>query len=582
MSPKGRPEGESAPKRDSAEGSPVNAPIPPTWTTATTESIHTGSWRAALPRHLQAPSPCHEACPVNGDIATWIGQARERDFRGAWEALVRHNPFPSVAGRICHHPCEGACNRAGYDDAVSICRLERFVGDEAIAQRWPLPAAEVARDERVAIVGGGPAGLSAAYQLRRLGYRVTIVEAQDTLGGLMRHGIPSYRLSREVLDAEIARIVALDVDVRLGEKPDTPGAWTALRAAHDAVLIATGAQATKRLPALDYAKPWVADSAAWLAAANAGVPPALGRRLVVVGGGSAALDVARSARRAGHAVTLLALETRTQMPAQAEEVEEALEEGVALVEGSMLVAAREHGDGLRLACTRVRFVPGAQRGRFSVTRIEGSDFELRADAIVTSIGQDADLAALAPDCPTDGPLLAVDASQATGVPGVWAGGDVASLARFVTDAIGQGKRAAFAIDQALRARRNEPPTPCDWRPGPAAAIAHDGVVLLPAIATHPYPPQARVPSPRLAAAARVASGDEVQLPLDVAAALAETTRCFSCGTCISCDTCVVVCPDLAVRRDADGYRVLGDYCKGCGLCVKECPTGSMDMVDEAH
>jgi NADPH-dependent glutamate synthase beta subunit-like oxidoreductase len=560
----------------------VNALIPPTWTTATTESIHTGSWRAALPRHLQAPSPCHEACPVNGDIATWIGQARERDFRGAWEALVRHNPFPAVAGRVCHHPCERACNRAGHDEAVSICRLERFVGDAAIAQRWPLPAAAVERDERVAIVGGGPAGLSAAYQLRRLGYRVTLVEAQDALGGLMRHGIPSYRLSREVLDAEIARIVALGVDVRLGEKPDTPSAWAALRAAYDAVLIATGAQATKRLPALDYGKPWVADGAAWLAAANAGAPPALGRRLVVVGGGSAALDVARSARRAGHVVTLLTLETRHQMPAQAEEVEEALEEGVALVEGSMLVAARENGDGVRIACARVRFVPGTQRGRFSVTRVEGSDFELHADAIVTSIGQDADLAALAPDCPADGPLLAVDATQATGAPGIWAGGDVASLARFVTDAFGQGKHAAFAIDRALRERRGEQPAQRDWRPGPAAAIAHEVVVPLEGIATHGYPPQARAPSPRLPAAVRVATGDEVQLPLDVAAALAETARCFSCGTCISCDTCVVVCPDLAVRRDADGYHVLGDYCKGCGLCVKECPTGSMDMVEEVR
>jgi len=560
----------------------MNAPVPPTWTTTTTESIRTGSWRAALPRHLQAPSPCQEACPVNGDIATWLGHARERDFRRAWEALVRHNPFPAVAGRVCHHPCERACNRAGYDEAVSICRLERLVGDEAIEQRWTLPAAQVERGERVAIVGGGPAGLSAAYQLRRLGYRVTLVEAQAALGGLMRHGIPSYRLSRAVLDAEIERIVALGVEVRLREKPATPGAWAALRAAHDAVLIATGAQANRRLPVLDYAKPWVADGAAWLAAANAGSPPALGRRIVVVGGGSAALDVARSARRAGHAVTLLALESRAQLPAQREEVEEALEEGVALVEGSMLLGAREDGDGLRLDCARVRFVPGAQRGLFTATRIEGGDFELRADAIVTSIGQDADLAALAPDCPADGPLLAVDRSQATGAAGVWAGGDVASMARYVTDAIGQGNRAAFAIDRALRARLGEPPAQRDWRPGPAAAAPRDAVVPLPAIATHWHPRRARAPSPRLDAAARLSTGDEVQLPLDVAAALVEATRCFSCGTCISCDTCVAVCPDLAVRSDADGYRVLGDYCKGCGLCVKECPTGSMDMVEEAR
>jgi NADPH-dependent glutamate synthase beta subunit-like oxidoreductase len=560
----------------------MNAPILPIWTTTTTESIHTGSWRAALPRHLQAPSPCHEACPVNGDIATWIGRARERDYPGAWQSLVRHNPFPAVAGRVCHHPCERACNRAGFDEAVSICRLERFVGDTAIAQGWALPAPAVEQSERVAIVGGGPAGLSAAYQLRRLGYRVTLFEASDALGGLMRHGIPSYRLSREVLDAEIARIVALGVDVRLGARQDTPAAWADLRAGHDAVLIATGAQRVKRLPALDYAKPWVADGAAWLAAANAGAPPALGRRLVVVGGGSAALDVARSARRAGHTVTLLALEARAELPAQAEEVEEALEEGIALVDGSMLVDAREDGDGVEIACARVRFAPGARRGQFSVTRIDGSDFALRADAIVTSIGQDADLDALPPACPADGALLAVGAAQATAADGLWAGGDVASMARFVTDAIGQGKRAAQDIDRALRARRGEPPAHRAWQPGPAAAMPHDAVVPLPAIATHWYPPQARAPAQRLDATARVATADEVQLPLDVATALAEASRCFSCGTCIACDTCVAVCPDLAVRRTDAGYVVLGDYCKGCGLCVKECPTGSMDMIEEAR
>lgn len=560
----------------------MNALVPPTWTTATTESIHTGSWRAALPRHVQAPSPCHAACPVNGDIATWIGRAREHDHRGAWEALVRHNPFPAVSGRVCHHPCEHACNRAGFDEAVSICRLERFVGDAAIAQGWRFPAAAVERDEHVAVVGGGPAGLSAAYQLRRLGYRVTLFESRDALGGLMRHGIPAYRLSREVLDAEIARIVALGVDVHLQHPFDTPDAWASVRTTHDAVLIATGAQRVKRLAALDYGKPWVADGAAWLRAANAGSPPVLGRRVVVVGGGSAALDVARSARRAGHAVTVLALETRGQMPAQPEEVDEALEEGISLIDGSMLVGVREECDGVRVDCTRVRFAPGARRGEFSVTAIEGSDFELCADAIVTSIGQDVELEALPAGCPVDGALVAVDPSQATAADRLWAGGDVASTSRFVTEAIGQGKRAAFAIDRALRARAGEPPAQRAWRPGPAAAAAHDAVVPLHAVATHWYAPQARPTARRLDAGTRIANVDEVQLPLDVATALAETARCFSCGTCIVCDTCVAVCPDLAVRRTDAGYVVLGDYCKGCGLCVKECPTGSMDMIEEAR
>jgi NADPH-dependent glutamate synthase beta subunit-like oxidoreductase len=519
---------------------------------------------------------------VNGDIASWIGLAREGDYRGAWEVLVRHNPFPAIAGRICHHPCERACNRAGFDEALSICKLERFVGDHAIASSWTFDAPVVPRRERVAVVGGGPAGLSAAYQLRRLGYGVTLVEARNELGGLMRHGIPSYRLSRAVLDAEIERIVALGVTVHLDTTLDTPGAWDELRASHDAVFVATGAQRQKRLPSLDYGEPWVVDGAAWLRAANEGRPPALGRRVVVVGGGSAALDAARSARRAGHEVTLLALETRAQMPAQREEVDEALEEGVVLVAGAMLVGTQHDVEGVRIACVRVRFEPASARGPFTVTRLPDTAFELCADAIVTSIGQDPDLGALGDGFASDGPLLAVDDAQATHRPGTWAGGDVASLARYVTDAVGQGKRAAFAIDRSLRERNGEPSPRESWRPGPSAAVSREAAVPLAAIAAHRYPRQARATSAHLDAAARVATSDEVQLPLDVASALAEAARCYSCGTCIRCDTCVVVCPDLAVVRADDGYRVLGDYCKGCGLCVKECPTGAMDMIEEAH
>ena len=562
--------------------SPAVSSIPPIWTTGTTEAIRTGTWRAALPRHVQAPSPCHQACPVGGDIAEWIGLARERDFRGAWQVLTRHNPFPAIAGRICHHPCEAACNRVGYDEPLSICKLERFVGDLAIARGWTFDAPAVERRERVAVVGGGPSGLSAAFQLRRLGYRVTLVEARDALGGLMRHGIPSYRLSRHVLDAEIARIVAMGIDVRLNAGPATPEAWESLRDRHDAVYVATGAQRQKRLPTLDYGKPWVADGAAWLAAANAGSPPALGRRLVVIGGGSAALDVARSARRAGHEVTILALEARAGMPAQREEVDEALEEGIALVDGAMLVRAHGERGDVRLDCTRVRFEPGTRRGQFTVTPVEGGGFELAADAIVTSIGQDPDLAALGGDVPTDGALVAVDATQATGVDRTWAGGDVASMARFVTDAVGQGKRAAFAIDAAMRARAGEAGGNASAHTVTPHATRRDEIVPLAAIATHYHPKLARAAARRLDADARLASGDEVQLGLDIDVALAETTRCFSCGTCIHCDTCVVVCPDLAVERVDGGYRVLGDYCKGCGLCVKECPTGAMDMVEEAR
>ncbi len=553
----------------------MNETVPPptAWTTGSTSVFRTGTWRAALPRHIAAPSPCHAACPVGGDIAQWIGRAGTGDLRGAWEVLVRNNPFPAVAGRVCHHPCEAVCNRAGFDEALAICKLERQVGDAALAQGWQYPHPEVERPERVAIVGSGPSGLSAAFQLRRMGYAVTVFEAAARPGGLMRDGIPAYRLPREILDGEIERLLALGVELRCGEPVASPEAYRRLREDFDAVYLAIGARRAKRLPQLDYTQPWVADGAAWLAQANEGAAPALGRRVVVVGGGSAAIDVARSARRAGHEVTLLALEGAAQMPAQPDEVDEALEEGVRLVDAAMLVRAGRAGDGVVLECVRVDFEPGVGGAAFVVRPLAGSEFRLAADAVLTAVGQDPELAPLDGALRTQGALLDVDRGQATSAPGVFAGGDVASMARFVTEAIGMGKRAAHAIDRALRAGERLP----------EADGAGERVVGLDAIAGFYHPQAARAPERRLDVALRLA-GDgeaEVQLGLLPEEALAEARRCFSCGNCTFCDNCYHYCPDLAVKRVAGGYTVDADYCKGCGICVRECPTGSMEMLEEA-
>ena len=554
---------------------PPAALTPTIWTTGSTEVIKTGTWRASLAKHIKAPAPCHGACPVNGDVAEWIGMARERHFHEAWQVLVRHNPFPAIAGRICHHPCETACNRAGYDEALSICKLERFIGDQALAQAWQFEPAAAVQPGHIAIVGGGPSGLSAAFQLRTMGFAVTIYEAHAELGGLMRYGIPAYRLARNVLDGEIARIVAMGITVYCNQRIESADDFARLRKQHDALYLALGAAQPKRLPALDYTRAWVCDGATYLAGANAGKPVALGKRLIVVGGGSAALDAARSARRLGHDVTLLALEQRAQMPAQAEEVAEALEEGIALLDGARLDSVSDEGAlGLRLHGIKVKFVPGAIRGQFTLTPIEGSSFMFAADAIVPSIGQDPDLTVLSEGFAVAGGLLQTDEQFTTSVPGVYAGGDMVSMARFVTEAIGMGKRAAQAIARELRQRGAGPTA--------EAAQHYDDEPLVPleAISTYYHPKRERALTQLLDADERLTRDAEVQLGLEFEQALVESERCFSCGTCINCDNCVVYCPDMAVKRVGNGYKVLTDYCKGCGLCVKECPTGSMTMQEE--
>jgi NADPH-dependent glutamate synthase beta subunit-like oxidoreductase/Pyruvate/2-oxoacid:ferredoxin oxidoreductase delta subunit len=499
---------------------------PTTWTTGFTDAIKTGTWRAARPAYAQRLSPCKQACPVNGDIAQWIGKARKGDWHGAWLTLVEHNPFPAIAGRVCHQPCESACNRGAYDEALAICSLERHVGDRALAAGWQFDQSPLGT-ERVAIVGGGPAGLSAAYQLRRRGYAVTLYEAQPQLGGLLRDGIPPYRLPRAVLDAEIERIVRMGIDVRCGVSIRNEDELGKLAASCEAVVLAAGARVQKRLKQLDYSQPWVMDSAAYLAQANAARAPALGRRIVVIGGGSAAMDVARSARRAGHEVRVLALESEAQMPAQREEVLAAREEGVEILTSGMLRAAKA---GVRLQCVGVRFTAKP----FEVAPLPGTEFELEADAIVTAIGAD--------------PQFAVQSK------GIFAAGDVASAQRFVTHAVGMGKRVALEIDQWLS----------DSTPAPKIG---DEPVALAAIATAYHPHAVRVCGTRA--------------DLTPRQALAEAARCFSCGTCTACDNCLVYCPDMAVRRVNGSYAIAADYCKGCGLCVHECPTGALAMQEEA-
>jgi len=544
----------------------MSQPMRTIWTTGSTEVIKTGSWRIALPAYVNPPAPCHNACPVDGNIASWIQSVENQAYKDAWLKLIDNNPFPAVTGRICHRPCEDSCNRGQLDEPIAIRCLERFVGDMALDSGWVFSTVNNSKTETVAIVGGGPAGLAAAFHLRRMGYAVTLFEAQPQLGGVLRYGIPSYRLPKDILDAEIQRMLDLGVEVRTESRISSQADFLKLRSEFAAVFIATGATVPKRLPQLDYEKPWVIESAKYLEQTNAGGSPQSGDRVVVIGGGSAAMDVARTARRHGREVVVLCLESEASMPAQRDEVLEALEEGITLVDGVMLQSVTDRSPkGLELGCVKVNFEAGAERGEFNVTPISGTEFSIDTDTIVPAIGQDPEVTELQNLLDVEAGLVRVDEQLETSYAGIFAGGDLTSMQRFVTVAFGFGKRAATQIDRYLRSATN------------GLEIPSEPAVPIDVINTHYHPQAARARQQLVSAAERQTSFDEVELALPDAEALAESQRCFSCGECTRCDNCFYYCPDIAIKRVNGGYSVNEDYCKGCGLCVKECPTGAIVM-----
>jgi NADPH-dependent glutamate synthase beta subunit-like oxidoreductase len=563
----------------------MNSPSSPVWTKGTTEVYHTGTWRNSIPDYINPPSPCHTACPVGGNIALWIQQVKEKDYHAAWLTLTRNNPYPAIAGRICHHPCEPACNRKKYDEAISICGLERFVGDMALKENWSFPAVPITKREKVAIVGGGPAGLTAAFHLRQAGYAVTIFETKEKLGGLLRYGIPSYRLGKDILDKETQRILELGIDVQTNSSINSQQDYKALQKEYDAVYLATGAAKAKRLPILDYEKDWAIDSAEYLALTNSGEAVDTGQRVVVIGGGSAAMDVARTARRFDKEIIMLTLEPETELPCQEEEVLESKEEGITLINAAMLQSVTDNGDqGLLLNCIKIEFIKGDERGQFSLSEIKGSEFTLEADSIVSSIGQDPDLNELGKMLESNGSLIKINDKQETSIDGVFAGGDAASMERFVTHAFGMGKDVAREIDNYLH-----PDTPQDnkkrinrYLQEERTAQSRDSAmdVNMEVINTYYYDHLARENQEIVSVAERLTNFNETQLNFSIEAALKEVDRCFSCGNCIFCDNCVYYCPDMAITKTEQGYEVNDDFCKGCGLCVSECPTGSIKMFED--
>jgi 2-oxoacid:acceptor oxidoreductase delta subunit (pyruvate/2-ketoisovalerate family) len=522
----------------------------------------TGSWRTLRPVYLDRLPPCNHACPAGEDIQGWLYHAEGGDYEAAWRALTANNPLPAVMGRVCYHPCETACNRGQLDEAVGINSVERFLGDEAIRRGWKFAPPDKTSGKRVMIVGAGPSGLSAAYQLRRMGHAVTIFEAGPYAGGMMRFGIPKYRLPREVLDAEVKRIVDMGVELVLNRKVENIRA-TMKEGRYDAAFLAVGAHIGKRafIPAGAAAR--MLDAVSVLRGMEGEEKPMLGRRVVVYGGGNTALDVARTAKRLGATEAIIVYRrTREKMPAHDFEVEEALQEGVLI---KWLSTIKNMADAGTLTVEKMTL---DAKGFPQPT----GEFEtLEADSLVLALGQDVDLSLLdgVPGLELKDGTVVVGPNMMTGYAGIFAGGDMVPSERTVTVAIGHGKKAARHIDAWLGGRT--------YAPAEKHEIA-DFAKLNPWY----YSDAPKTVRPVLDIARRTSTFDEVVRGLDETNALFEARRCLSCGNCFECDNCYGVCPDNAVIKLGPGKRFEFnyDYCKGCGICVAECPCGAIKMVPE--
>jgi NADPH-dependent glutamate synthase beta subunit-like oxidoreductase len=524
----------------------------------------TGSWRTERPVYVHRLPPCADACPAGENVQQWLYDAEEggAGYERAWRQIMEDNPFPAVMGRVCYHPCEGACNRLHLDEAVGINAVERFIGDEAIAQGWRVDVVAPPSGKRVMVVGAGPSGLSAAYHLARLGHAVTVFDAGPKPGGMMRFGIPRYRLPRTILDAEIERIVALGVTIELDHKV-TSILETMEEGAFDAAFLAVGAHLGKRayIPAGSAAK--VLDAVSLLRSMEGEEPPHLGRRVVVYGGGNTAMDAARTAKRLGAEEAIVVYRrTRERMPAHDFEVEEAEDEGVLM---KWLSTIKQVDDG-KLVVERMEL---DENGFPQPT---GELEELEADSVILALGQETDLSLLdgVPGLVVEDGVVSVGPDMMSGYAGIFAGGDMVPAERTVTVAIGHGKKAARCIDAWLRGvQSNRPPR-------------HE-LAVFEGLNTWYYDDAPRSVQPQLESARRASTFDEVVGGLDEGTALYEARRCLSCGNCFSCDNCYGVCPDNAVIKLGDPgepYRIDYDFCKGCGICAAECPCGAIEMQPE--
>jgi len=514
--------------------------------------------------------PCQVACPLHMDIREYVDLTAQGRIMEALQVIRSGNPFPSICAHVCTHPCEDACRRGQVDKPIAIRALKRFAvefgGDRMIQAE-----AETNRSDRVAIVGSGPAGLSCAYYLRKLGYAVTIFEAHSELGGMLRVGIPQYRLPRDILDTEVQRLTQIGVEIRTNARVVSLDLLFDM--GYKAIFLTIGAHQGLRMGVEGEDSPGVIDGATFLREVNLGLKPSLGDRVGVVGGGNVAIDAARTALRLGaHQVKILYRRSREEMPADDVEIEQALEEGIEVVFLTTPTEIRRKDGGLTVTCIRMELGEPDDRGRRQPVPIAGSEFNTEFDTMITAIGQ-------APQTPGEfglrigkGSTIQVDPlTLTTNRMGVFAGGDAVTGPATVTQALAAGRQAASRINDYLQHRY---PTPdkaaaesplADLKPETIEAIRKIGR-LEPAV---------------LPAEARTKGFDPIELVYDWEVAVNEARRCLRCGVgaeilfqdkCASCLSCLRVCPYHVPYVDAAGtIHIPADQCQACGVCVAECP-----------
>ena len=490
-------------------------------------AIRTGSWATRRPERRTLTPPCNAVCPAGNDVQGFMDAAAKGDYDRALAVLLETTPFPGICGRVCPAPCMDACNRNAFDEGVNVREVERFVADHA---SWPDPV-QPWRSERVAVVGSGPAGMSAAYHLARRGYNVSIYESYDELGGVLRNGIPDYRLPKDILDRELGFIVMHGVHAFVNAPIDA-SALEALASRYDAVFVATGLQSSRAIDAGE-----AMQGIDFLDRVHRNDVLLGGERVVVAGGGNTAIDAARSALRLGAAsVRILYRRTRNEMPAIEEEIAAALDEGVILDE--LTLPMRHEGD--RLQCVRMVLGDVDETGRRRPIADPSTRFTIACDRLILALGQEAD-------------------RSIVGDANVFFIGDFATNAGTVAAAIASGRKAAETIAGVIE-------------PTSTTTIATVDDLHL-NLFTHAPRQRGRALPPEL----RQHNYLEVHAGLDDASI--EAGRCFSCGVCNTCDRCRDHCPDGILTRAGDDYRIDYDYCKGCGVCATECPRGVVVMAE---